>query len=251
MNRLALAVLLVAACDCAGEPEAPVVEESAGADPVAPTVVEPEGHHDHVHEGEEAPVGDDMVAAGCDQGRVDDCLELAERPGADRAAVLAQACRSTGSLCSVAGAGADPELLAHGCRAGSLPACRAWAEHGGGDAARERGCAAGWLEACQEQIASCGGTLADCVTKAREAIASGDLDAAQRLARVGCDGERTAGCVVWAEAYAEREPDAAKIALRRACFAEDITACQRLLERDDLTPMEQSRAGALARGHGF
>ena len=27
MNRLALAVLLVAACDCAGEPEAPVVEE--------------------------------------------------------------------------------------------------------------------------------------------------------------------------------------------------------------------------------
>lgn len=245
MSRIVLVAALVAACDCAREPEAPAAQESTGADPVAPAA------HDHVHPNEEAPTGDDMVAVGCEQGRIEDCVALAERPDGDREAALAQACTAGGRLCSVAHGGSDPALLERGCRAGSLPACRAWADHGGDDTARELGCAAGWLEACSERVDGCEGTLADCLERSRAALAEGDVDTAQRLARVGCDGERTAGCVAWAEAYGERDPDAAKIALRRACFAEDIAACRALLARDDLMPMERARAGALARGHGF
>lgn len=243
MKRLALVALLAAACDCAGEPETPEAEQSTGADPIAPAEA-----HDHAHEGEAPPGGDDMVAVGCEQGRVEDCVALAERPEGDRQEAFAQACRASGRLCSVAG---DAALLERGCRAGSLPACRAWAERDGGEAARSLGCAAGWLEACAEEVTGCGGTLADCVARARAALADGDVDAAQRLARVGCDGERTAGCVVWAEAYGDQDPDAAKIALRRACFAEDRAACQALLQRDDLSPMERSRADALARALVF
>jgi len=242
VSRAALLVLLITACDCAGEPVDPVgeSESTSGSEPVAPTT------HDHAHEGEaEVPEGDDMVAAGCEQGRVEDCVALAE--DGDHAA-LRQACEASGRLCSVAGDGA---LLERGCRAGSLAACRAWADADGGDSARELGCAAGWLEACEEAVAGCEGTLADCVARSRAALAEGDVETAQRLARVGCDGERTAGCVAWAEAYGERDPDAAKIALRRACFAEDAGACSALLERDDLTPMERRRAGALARGLRF
>jgi len=243
--RLALAVLLLAACDCAGEPEAPAAEESAGADPVA---VE---HHDHAHEGEEAPTGDDMVAVGCEQGRVEDCVTLAERPEGDRGAALTQACEAGGRLCAIAGGGTDPALLERGCRAGSLPACRGWASHGGGDEARQLGCDAGWLDACSEAVPGCDGTIAACVERSRVALAEGDVETAQRLARIGCDGDRTAGCVAWAEAYAAVDPDAARIALRRACFAEDVAACVALLQRDDLTPMERSRADALARASRF
>lgn len=242
MSRAPLLVLLLAACDCAGEPADPVggSEPSSGSEPVTPAP------HDHAHEGEaEVPAGDDMVAAGCEQGRVEDCVALAEE--GEREA-LRRACEASGRLCSVAG---DAALLERGCRAGSLPACRAWADADGGESARELGCAAGWLEACEETVPGCEGTLADCVARSRAALAAGDVETAQRLARVGCDGERTAGCVAWAQAYGERDPDAAKIALRRACFAEDAGACTALLERDDLTPMERRRADALARGLRF
>lgn len=142
-------------------------------------------------------------------------------------------------------------MLERGCRAGSLPACRGWAAHEGGEEARRLGCDAGWLEACAETVPGCGGTLASCVERSRAALAQGDVETAQRLARLGCDGDRTAGCVAWAAAYGEQDPDAAKIALRRACFAEDVAACAALLERDDLTPMERSRADALARASRF
>lgn len=241
MSRAVLLALLVASCDCAGE--APGAEI---AEPVAPAEGA-EAPHDHAHDSEgEVPAGEDMVAAGCEQGRVEDCVALAE--GGDRAA-LRQACEAAGRLC--AEATEDPALLGRGCRAGSRPACRAWAERGGGAEARRLGCAAGWLEACEAEVVGCGGTLADCVEGSRAALAEGDVATAQRLARLGCDGERTAGCVAWAEAYGERDPDAARIALRRGCFAEDRAACEALLARDDLSPMDRERAGALARALRF
>jgi hypothetical protein len=244
VSRAALLLLLVAACDCAGEPAdhgGESAEATSGSEPVAPAEVE-DPPHDHAHEGES---GAEMVEAGCEQGRVDDCVALAE--GGDHEA-LRQACETSGQLCSVAG---EPALLERGCRAGSRPSCRAWAEHGGGDAARALGCAAGWLEACEEAVPGCDGTLADCVERSRAALAEGDVETAQRLARLGCDGERTAGCLAWAEAYGAQDPDAAKVALRRACFAEDRGACEALVARDDLSPMERRRAQALARGLRF
>jgi len=244
VTRAVLVLALLGACECGrGAEEPAAVSEPEAAEPV---------HVGHLHPGDEIPEppeGADLERFGCEQGRVEDCLAVAERTPEDRRQAMAMACQRGGRLCAQAG---DPELLEDGCRGGSVAACRAWAEHAEDPtAARRIGCAAGWLEVCEERVAACDGTLADCARRARVAFAAGELEEAERLARVGCDGERTATCVVWAEVYGQREPDAARIALRRACWAEDAAACDALLGRDDLSPNERRTAEALARGLAF
>ena len=243
-------LVLLLACDC-GSPEPSRSAETPAAHPVS--VGQSEESDDEATAAEHARSQAQMEQAGCAEGRVADCLALAERTPTRREEALRTLCREGGHLCALAGASPSPELLATGCRAGSLPSCRAWAKAADGEdaaEARRLGCDAGWLEGCTEAVEGCRGTVADCVNVARDKLAEGDIEAAGSLARLACDGQRTAGCVIWAEAYMERDPDAARIALQRACFAENLGACQALLLQSDLSPMERRRAEALAEALG-
>ena len=191
-----------------------------------------------------------MERIGCEQGRIEDCVAFGARSLADRRDANRLACQRGGHLC--ANQREDPALLERGCRRGSGPACEAWMGRSDAPpAARELACDAGLFRACSTPVAGCGGTLADCVRRSREALAAGDTETARRLAGIGCDGERTAGCVAWAEAHATEDPDASRVALHRACLAEDRVACDALLARDDLPLDERRTAEALARGLAF
>ena len=192
------------------------------------------------------------LAEECDEDRYRSCWFLAmayeqgteglDRDAASARRLYRRACREA-SLGCVAAARVHPDqaiaYLERGCRAGDVRACQAWAERSPSDEAKERGCRAGWLEGCTEQVEGCNGTLADCVRRA-EALAESRSEESQRLARVACSDERTAGCLVYGELMAESDPDAAKVAFRWACEAGRREGCDALLERFSIEGAERT-----------
>jgi len=119
--------------------------------------------------------------------------------------------------------------LRQGCENGDAMACRGWAERDEehADEARRRGCALGWVEACEggERIAACQGPASRCVTRS----ARMPSERAVGLLRHVCNGEVSTGCLRYGE-IAE-DADAARAALRRACDAGLALGCATWLER--------------------
>ncbi|HJL26038.1 MAG TPA: hypothetical protein RMH80_27740, partial [Polyangiaceae bacterium LLY-WYZ-15_(1-7)] len=197
-------------------------------------------------------------AGECDGGNARSCWllgrawEQGEAMDADEGSarrLYRRACREGGQGCADAARLHPDQAKAYaeqGCRAGFGRDCARWAELDPEAAdAKRLGCAAGWLEGCEEEVEGCGGPLGRCVEQAR-ALAESRPEEARRFARVACSDARTAGCAVYAELLESQDREAAKVAWRWACEGGDAAACEVLLERFDPTPGERARLEALA-----